>query len=76
LLHSDIFGSKFVANSPKLNAGYHVLHRSLLPRHSSYALCYLAIQPQMTTKNLSLRVCTNLIIAEKLSADLTIKKYS
>ena len=36
--HSDISGSKPVPGSPKLNAGYHVLHRLLLPRHPPNAL--------------------------------------
>jgi len=70
-LHSDISGSKLIASSPKLNAGYHVLHRSLLPRHSSYALKYLTIQPQMTAAK---QIHLENIIAEKLSAELTTKK--
>jgi hypothetical protein len=36
--HSEISGSKPVPGSPKLNAGYHVLHRLLLPRHPPNAL--------------------------------------
>ena len=36
--HSDIHGSKPVPGSPWLNAGYHVLHRLLLPRHPPNAL--------------------------------------
>ena len=36
--HSDISGSKPIPGSPKLNAGYHVLHRLLLPRHPPNAL--------------------------------------
>ena len=36
--HSDISGSKPIPGSPKLNAGYHVLHRLLLPRHTPNAL--------------------------------------
>ncbi len=43
--HSEIFGSKFVANSPKLIADYHVLHRLSLPRHPPYALNCLIMQP-------------------------------
>ena len=39
--HSDISGSKPVPGSPKLNAGYHVLHRLLLPRHPPNALFVL-----------------------------------
>ncbi len=36
--HSDIHGSKPIPGSPWLNAGYHVLHRLLLPRHPPNAL--------------------------------------
>ena len=36
--HSEIFGSKLVRSSPKLNAAYHVLHRLLAPRHPPNAL--------------------------------------
>ena len=39
--HSEIFGSKFTCNSPKLIAAYHVLHRLLMPRHSPCALISL-----------------------------------
>ena len=39
--HSDISGSKFICNSPKLFAAYHVLHRLLMPRHSPCALISL-----------------------------------
>ena len=38
LPHSEIFGSKPIPGSPKLIAGYHVLHRLLLPRHPPNAL--------------------------------------
>ena len=38
--HSEIFGSKFTCNSPKLIAAYHVLHRLREPRHPPYALSY------------------------------------
>ena len=41
--HSEIFGSKPIPGSPKLIAGYHVLHRLLLPRHPPNAL--LALDP-------------------------------
>ena len=41
--HSDIFGSKSVADSPKLFAGCHVFLRLLLPRHPPCALNYLII---------------------------------
>ena len=36
--HSEIHGSKPVPGSPWLIAGYHVLHRLLLPRHPPNAL--------------------------------------
>ena len=39
--HSDIHGSKPIPGSPWLNAGYHVLHRLLLPRHPPNALIAL-----------------------------------
>jgi hypothetical protein len=39
--HSDIFGSKYVGNSPKLFAAYHVLHRLSVPRHPPNALLVL-----------------------------------
>ncbi len=39
--HSDTLGSTFVANSPRLNAGSHVLHRLLMPRHPPCALTHL-----------------------------------
>ena len=41
LPHSEIFGSKPIPGSPKLIAGYHVLHRLLLPRHPPNALIAL-----------------------------------
>jgi hypothetical protein len=41
LPHSDIHGSKPIPGSPWLNAGYHVLHRLLLPRHPPNALIAL-----------------------------------
>ena len=41
--HSEISGSKPIPGSPKLIAGYHVLHRLLLPRHPPNAL--LALDP-------------------------------
>lgn len=45
LPHSDTSGSMLVSSSPKLFAGYHVLHRLSVPRHPPYALyilpCYL-----------------------------------
>ena len=36
--HSEIRGSKFVRNSPRLIAAYHVLHRLSAPRHPPNAL--------------------------------------
>ena len=38
LPHSEIHGSKPIPGSPWLIAGYHVLHRLLLPRHPPNAL--------------------------------------
>ena len=43
LPHSEIHGSKPIPGSPWLIAGYHVLHRLLLPRHPPNAL--LALDP-------------------------------
>ncbi len=45
LPHSDIAGSKVVSTYPTLIAGYHVLHRLLVPRHPSHALSNLAKNP-------------------------------
>ena len=39
--HSEISGSKPIPGSPELIAGYHVLHRLLLPRHPPNALIAL-----------------------------------
>ena len=39
--HSEISGSKPIPGSPKLIAGYRVLHRLLLPRHPPNALIAL-----------------------------------
>ena len=36
--HSDIRGSQLISNSPRLFAGYRVLLRLSVPRHSPYAL--------------------------------------
>ena len=44
LPHSEIPGSKFVCNSPRLIAACHVLHRLLAPRHPPYALSSLTIK--------------------------------
>ena len=41
--HSEIFGSLTMCVYPKLIAAYRVLHRLLMPRHSPYALCSLAL---------------------------------
>ena len=45
LPHSDIRGSKVISTSPRLFAGYHVLHRLSVPRHSPYALFRLNSLP-------------------------------
>ena len=48
--HSEIHGSKPIPGSPWLNAGYHVLHRLLLPRHPPNALFALdLIQKELDT---------------------------
>ena len=39
--HSDIPGSQFMCNSPRLFAAYHVFHRLLVPRHPPCALLCL-----------------------------------
>ena len=39
--HSDIPGSMFMCNSPRLFAAYHVFRRRSVPRHSPCALCHL-----------------------------------
>ena len=36
--HSEICGSMLISSLPQLIAGYHVLHRLSMPRHSPYAL--------------------------------------
>ena len=41
--HSDILGSRFICNSPRLIAAYHVFHRRLVPRHPPYALHSLIV---------------------------------
>jgi hypothetical protein len=58
--HSDIHGSKPIPGSPWLNAGYHVLHRLLLPRHPPNALFALDLiqkeQGRISRSNPSFRV--------------------
>ena len=46
--HSDIPGSMFACNSPRLFAACHVLHRLLVPRHPPYALYNLTIMVYLT----------------------------
>ena len=49
--HSEIFGSKFARNSPKLIAACHVLHRLSVPRHPPDALLRRLISlPRAGTK--------------------------
>ena len=43
LPHSEIPGSLFTYNSPRLIVVRHVLRRLLVPRHSPYALCSLTL---------------------------------
>ncbi len=48
LPHSEIQGSKPITGSPWLIAGYHVLHRLLLPRHPPNALLALDLIQEKT----------------------------
>ena len=67
LPHSEIFGSKPIPGSPKLIAGYHVLHRLLLPRHPPNAL--LALDPiQRRTGLESAPLCSALPGPPRLTA--------
>ncbi len=70
--HSDIPGSKRVCRSPRLIAAYHVLHRLLVPRHSSYALHNLAtkITPPFTPS-----IRTEQTMRSPLSAPLCCRKH-
>ena len=52
--HSEIHGSKPIPGSPWLIAGYHVLHRLLLPRHPPNALIALDLT-RKTKDHASLR---------------------
>jgi hypothetical protein len=54
--HSDISGSKPIPGSPKLNAGYHVLHRLLLPRHPPNALFALDLIQKEQGSDLAIKV--------------------
>ena len=54
--HSDIHGSKPIPGSPWLNAGYHVLHRLLLPRHPPNALFALDLIQKEQGLNPSFRL--------------------
>lgn len=55
--HSDIFGSKFARNSPKLFAACHVLHRLCMPRYPPNALKALDLSqlPVMHRDNSALK---------------------
>ena len=46
--HSEIQGSMPITGSPWLIAGYHVLHRLLLPRHPPNALLALDLIQEKT----------------------------
>ena len=50
--HSEIYGSKFICNSPQLFAACHVLLRRLVPRHPSYALISLIVYVDLILENL------------------------
>ena len=47
--HSDIHGSTLESSSPWLFAGFHVLHRLLVPRHPPCALCSLTCMVSLDT---------------------------
>ena len=55
--HSEISGSKFICNSPKLIAAYHVLHRLLMPRHSPCALISLTFVDARQALSAKQRIC-------------------
>ena len=48
--HSDIPGSQFMCNSPRLFAAYHVFHRLLVPRHPPCALISLTMYSVLAGK--------------------------
>ena len=54
--HSDIPGSKFTGNSPRLFAACHVLHRLSTPRHPPDALRRLISLPANRAKTLLKRI--------------------
>ena len=56
--HSEIFGSKPIPGSPKLIAGYHVLHRLLLPRHPPNALIALDLIQRKPRPSPVSKACT------------------
>jgi hypothetical protein len=62
--HSETHGSKPIPGSPWLIAGYHVLHRLLLPRHPPNAL--LALDP--TRKENGLPVIRSRMTDDRRSA--------
>ena len=57
--HSDIHGSKPIPGSPWLNAGYHVLHRLLLPRHPPNALFALDLIQKEQGSRLGVSLMSN-----------------
>jgi hypothetical protein len=54
--HSDIHGSTLESSSPWLFAGFHVLHRLLVPRHPPCALCSLTSLAARRPQDLSVVV--------------------
>ena len=73
--HSDISGSKPIPGSPKLNAGYHVLHRLLLPRHPPNALFALDLIQKEQDPSLELFLTLCLAdIASRLQKQTTCQK--
>lgn len=73
--HSDIHGSKPIPGSPWLNAGYHVLHRLLLPRHPPNALFALDLIQKEQDPSLELFLTLCLAdIASRLQKQTTCQK--
>ena len=84
--HSDISGSKPIPGSPKLNAGYHVLHRLLLPRHPPNALFALdliqeehdrlqAMNPAVFLKSIACTFPPLVILRCELASVLDLEQY-
>ena len=72
LPHSEIHGSKPIPGSPWLIAGYHVLHRLLLPRHSPNALFAL----DLIQKKQDLRPARRSEAGKKLIPLILVQKHT